>query len=72
MLRYCPLPVEGDKSQVVSVSSVFCARVCALLAAYERPEALIVGSGAGPGPFAAVKANVWGKKTCMEKPTLYS
>lgn len=70
MLRYCPPPVEGNKSQVVNASSEF----CALLVAYERPEALIVVSGTGQGhcSFAAVKANVWEKKTLTEKPTLYS
>lgn len=69
MLRYCPLPVGGNKSQVVNALSVF----CALLVAYERPEALIVGSGAGQGhcSFPAVKANVWEKKTLTEKQMLY-
>lgn len=62
--------MEGNKSQVVNVSPVF----CALLMAYEGSEALIFGSGTGQGhcSFAAVKANVWEKKTLTEKQTLYS
>lgn len=52
--------MEGNKSQVVNASPVF----CALLVAYEGSEALIVGSGTSQGhcSFAAVKANVWEKK----------